>query len=257
MTSKFRTLPIFGVLVACCTLPLTGDCADKRQGERAGQDSGDSKRKEIKRKKGDKPGWFVSQNSPVNPYASSQTATVYGGIADIRAGPFEIIVDADTQTLTVVSHKSKLYYQGNFADWKKRYYPESIRTGRKFLVDGTATKKMFSITAHQSFFSQKEPDGSLHKLREVWWTDDIKITGVGGEYVWICSGLPVHPGLPLSITRMLPNGKKDPILTTVAVKKSDTVLSSFKSLPDYRKVKSEFELQVGKSEDINELLGGE
>lgn len=207
--------------------------------------------------KGDKTGWIVSQNSPINPYASSQKATVYGGIADLRAGPFEIIVDADNQTITVVSHKSRLYFQGPFSEWKERYYPESIRTGRKFLIDSKATKKMFGITAHQAFFSQKESDGSHRKLREVWWTDDVKVTGAGGEYVWICAGLPIHAGLPLSITRLLPDGKKDPILSTVSVKKSNVVLSSFKPLPEYRKVRSEFELQVGKSEDLDELLGGE
>jgi|AGTN01.2.fsa_nt_gi hypothetical protein len=252
-TSKILLLLISGVLIGCSTMTL-GECAEgsKKKGEKAGRE-----RVESKNRKEEKSGWLVSQNTPVNPYASSQTATIYGGIADVRGGPFQIIVDAGNETITFVSHKARLYFQGPFDDWKKRYYPESIKTGRKVLVDGKATRKMFGITAHQSFFSQKEPDGSLHKLREVWWTEDIKIDGVGCEYVWICSGLPTHHGLPLSITRMLPNGKKDPILTTVDVKKSSTVLSSFKPLPDYKKVKSEFELQVGKNEDLNELLGGE
>src|SRR5262249_34247816 len=154
-----------------------------------------------------------------------QSATVYGGIADLRSGPFEVIVDADNQTITIVSHKSRLYFQGPFSEWKKRYYPESIRVGRKFLVDTKTTKRSFGITAHKSYFSQKESNGSVRNLREVWWTDDIKVTGAGCEYVWICAGLPVHAGLPLSITRLLPDGKKDPILSTVSVKKSTAVLS--------------------------------
>lgn len=281
MISKIRMLLIFAVLVvfALSATTLGAICANnsKGNGQKTDQiinhEKGGSKNKKdesknrkgesknIKdaqsKKKGDLTGWLVSQNTPVNPYATSQIATVYGGIADVRAGPFEIIVDSDNQTITFVSHKSRLYYQGPFDEWKKRYYPESIKTGRKFLLDDKPSKKMFGIVAHRSFFSQKEPDGTIHKLREVWWTDDIKIAGAGGEYVWICSGLPVHPGVPLSIIRMLPNGKKDPVLTTVDIKKSNIVLSSFVPLPEYKRVKSEFQLQVGQSEDLNELLGGE
>ncbi|HEY9786984.1 MAG TPA: hypothetical protein V6D17_16450 [Candidatus Obscuribacterales bacterium] len=198
--------------------------------------------------------WLFNQTNPSSPYSKSQMVIACANGLRLSGSNIRVLIPAPDYKVSIFNDATHQYFEAPLDVWISKYVRDFAKTHKHLSLCGRG--RVAGLEALRYELRARQPGGPDRVLREIWIAKDLGLPKKIQDLMLAMVGLPPDYGVPLKVTRILPDNTRENVVNTLVAKKIDLPYDAFKKPSGYKKAKSELALLLnyGKEDEIEQLM---